>query len=843
MMSVPTHLSPQLKLGTIVFIIDGAERLVNKRDKMFDFVQQTVNEVPDGMNVGVLIANDELEWPKPLNSPIQQPFPKDNDKFATKPGHFVTAVNKVADYLTQGDKLVLVTDGRSDRHALLASAWVLRQKEIETYIYPVVAEGRTGIFIENITGPVLIREGDEATFRVALQNLNADAAQLDIAFKLLEDKSKSPVSLPPLKGFRCEPGRCVAEYNVLFSRPCNAWVGVALQKIDRSGPFKDLHKAWFSTIVQPTPEILVVAGLPGAADLVMESLRARGAEISGRRLFEINPSQFPSDVNRLKRYGVIVFVNVEASALTKTQTDALRHYVEEMGGGLVAFGGIQAFDHGGYAGSEFEKLLPVDSQPKPPKPKKLTFGLLFVIDISGSISGLLGETKASIKKLIQSVPLDSTVGIILFDAAAKIDKQLTRLNTREERKQLLNYIYSLSAGGGTSLDTGLVAAVSEITRFKKKAPSNHPGGHVIILSDGHLENGGGNNPELEQLRDFSKKLASKGWQVSCVGIGDGLDGYTLAEIAQAGGGSYSAYPLIPKISKKDDPNAQLSYTLSTTPGELVFRLNDHEPMPLASVIEFNRVKNLKQWARESLRFDHNASPWGLVFGELGRGRSVAVLYDVTSAWSFPLLESSYRDTLLARPVLFALQAKTDELHVPSLQQNEDGRWTLIVGTTDDMASKIDVRLGYPFAKKNVPISLELARTEQHVYSALLPMNTKLSDVLLVENDTQRIQVPVTPRPFVDVDALKGSGHDLKTIQQFLQIAKGAIIDTPNNIIEKMTPPLIPDTRRFWSPFLAAAIVLAVAADAAVRTWRILWPSVFYLFALIFIIIAIVMEGS
>ena len=123
------------------------------------------------------------------------------------------------------------------------------------------------------------------------------------------------------------------------------------------------------------------------------------------------------------------------------------------------------------------------------------------------------------------------------------------------------------------------------------------------------------------------------------------------------------------------------------------------------------------------------------------------------------------------------------------------------------------------------------------------MNTKLSDVLLVENDTQRIQVPVTPRPFVDVDALKGSGHDLKTIQQFLQIAKGAIIDTPNNIIEKMTPPLIPDTRRFWSPFLAAAIVLAVAADAAVRTWRILWPSVFYLFALIFIIIAIVMEGS
>ncbi len=840
MMSAPTHRAAKPETAAIAFVVDASERLAGVRERAYEFIDQAVDELPGETLVGVSLADDEMEW---LEIPGTRARNVDHDDWddssrATAPGRFVTTVDRTARHLAPGDKLVLLTDGRSDRHSLLEVARRLRQKGISTYVHPVAGEGRSGVFIESVTGPVLLREGDQATFRVALQNVGSDPAQVDLGF-LLRREGEERVELRPLEGFRCEPGRCVAEYDVFFPMPGNAWVGVTLSGGIRTRSDEDalgeLQKAWFPCMVRATPEILVVAGMPGAADLVMQSLRRRGAEISGRRLFETGPDRIPDDPEALRRYGSIVLVNVEASAPTPAQTDALGRYVAEHGGGLVAFGGIQAFDRGGYAGSGLEELLPVKSKPKPTERKKLTFGLLFVIDASGSVAGDLGSTQASIERLVRSVPLESTIGIIVFDAKAEVNRRLALVKTLEQRDRLLARVGDLSAGGGTVLASGLEAALREISRVESRAPSGHASGHVIILSDGHLENGGGDNAALDNLRLLVREMAAKGWQVSCIGIG-GPDETTLKQIALAGNGHYSTYPLIPRLGSDTDPDARFTYTLSTQPGEPVFGLDDHEPLPLGSVTQFNRLEGLKPWGRESLLVDHRKSPWGLAFGHLGRGTSVAALYDVTSAWSFPMLEGEFRDTLLAQPVLFSLRGEAEELHLASLDQGEDGRWNLVVETADDTAPKLDVRLEGPFQEEHVPIVLELPRFRRHTYGAPVPSGVVLAGVLRADiasrpdrngDQLPAVRVPVAPRRRLDVEALRGRGPDHEAITEFLRHAAGFEIHEPSGVSTGEAPLALPETQRFWSPFLAIAVVLAVAADAASRTWCLRWSLVLY----------------
>ena len=54
-----------------------------------------------------------------------------------------------------------------------------------------------------------------------------------------------------------------------------------------------------------------------------------------------------------------------------------------------------------------------------PKRKKLKFGLVFVVDISGSLVARLSDSKRAARALLDAVPVGSTVGLITFDVHAR----------------------------------------------------------------------------------------------------------------------------------------------------------------------------------------------------------------------------------------------------------------------------------------------------------------------------------------------------------------------------------------------------------------------------------------
>jgi uncharacterized membrane protein len=73
---------------------------------------------------------------------------------------------------------------------------------------------------------------------------------------------------------------------------------------------------------------------------------------------------FPTSLEQISPYQVVVISNLKAADLTAAQQDVLTRYCGELGGGLLLLGGAETFDDS-WQGSALEKLLPVtfDSNP------------------------------------------------------------------------------------------------------------------------------------------------------------------------------------------------------------------------------------------------------------------------------------------------------------------------------------------------------------------------------------------------------------------------------------------------------------------------------------------------
>jgi len=365
---------------------------------------------------------------------------------------------------------------------------------------------------------------------------------------------------------------------------------------------------------------------------VEAALKGCGAELSGKRIHVLaDAGQLPRRASELKAYGAVVLVNVPAGSLSPSRVAALEGFVRDFGGGLVVFGGNRSFDMGQYAGSNLERILPVQSKPDHPKRRKLGFGLLFVVDISGSMAGVICDSKRAVAALWHSVPAESTVGVVTFDSEGSVVWPLRRA-LPSDRQRLMDEINKLDGRGGTRLGAGLEKARQEIASLVAGAGGKGVRGHVFVLSDGQLED------DMPGLKGLARDLARMGWPVHAIGVGSGVNETVLKEIAAAGQGTSCTFPQIPRLEGPHNSTTALMYALKRVPNEPVFDVSDFDVQVLASVADFNRTERLKPWGSESLVFDDPKSPTALAHGRLGLGRSLACLYEVEGYWSYGLLE-------------------------------------------------------------------------------------------------------------------------------------------------------------------------------------------------------------
>lgn len=194
-----------------------------------------------------------------------------------------------------------------------------------------------------------------------------------------------------------------------------------------------------------------------------------------------------------------------ASALQRSVID---------GNGVVVVGGENAYDLGGYEGSQLVEMLPVSVGAG-----GRTATIVLVVDISGSVADELDVQKGLALDVVDQLGDANRVGLVAFDGQAYRIADVHPLEG--SREQLTDRIRRLQNGRGTDLSAGLAGA-GEMLGDRT--------GTIILLSDGH-DQGTGTVSE-------ARELGRAGNRVITVSPGGGADESHLQAIADAGGGLY-----------------------------------------------------------------------------------------------------------------------------------------------------------------------------------------------------------------------------------------------------------------------------------------------------------------
>jgi len=251
---------------------------------------------------------------------------------------------------------------------------------------------------------------------------------------------------------------------------------------------------------------------------LMQAMEKEGVQLELRQ-----PGNIPSGLDQLAGYDGIILSDVPAHQLGEPTMNAMRDYVDKLGGGLIMLGGPQSFGVGGYYHTPIEELLPVRLK-SPDEEEKQSAAVALIIDRSGSMAGeKLEMAKSATIATAEVLGRNDFIGIYAFDSEAHVVVPMTRLTSIAA---VAGQISAVASGGGTNLQPAFEQARTALQRVKAKVK------HMIILTDGQTSGGG--------YEALASQCRGEGMTISTVSIGEGSHVALLQAIASAGGGqSYS----------------------------------------------------------------------------------------------------------------------------------------------------------------------------------------------------------------------------------------------------------------------------------------------------------------
>lgn len=279
------------------------------------------------------------------------------------------------------------------------------------------------------------------------------------------------------------------------------------------------------TEVKGRPSVLIVTPDEREVDFLRPALQENGLLVD-----VVKPRSLPNSLAALSQYSSIMLVNTPATELTQDRMDLLQIYVRDLGGGLVAVGGPNAYGVGGYFQTPLEETLPVEMRIRDQR-RVPSLTVLFVLDRSGSMEVGAGPQGVTLLELGKEAIIRSfeflndydRAGVMSFDSSAGFVVELQEMGDQANRIKLENEVAALRPGGGTDIYGALVAA----SRILPGDPSALK--HMILLSDG------GSAPERSLA--LAKELYDQyGITLSVVATGQGYAPW-IRDLSRAGQGN------------------------------------------------------------------------------------------------------------------------------------------------------------------------------------------------------------------------------------------------------------------------------------------------------------------
>ena len=163
------------------------------------------------------------------------------------------------------------------------------------------------------------------------------------------------------------------------------------------------------------------------------------------------------------------------------------------------------------------------------KAQRPASNLVFLIDVSGSMSGYLPLVTQSLELLVNELSPNDKVAIVVYAGAERLELPSTSVKNKDT---IIKHLQNLQSGGGTNGAQGILTAYKIATENFIQNANNR----VILLTDGDFNVGVSNRDELIKLIE---KERESGVFLSVIGCGTGnYNDEGLESLADHGNGIY-----------------------------------------------------------------------------------------------------------------------------------------------------------------------------------------------------------------------------------------------------------------------------------------------------------------
>lgn len=562
--------------------------------------------------------------------------------------------------------------------------------------------------------------------------------------------------------------------------------------------------------VQGPAQVLVVR--EESSSEVAKALRVQGFHVR-----EQSSARLAETAVGLATFAAVVLDNVPAYRISAAQQEALREYVAG-GGGLLVVGGDSSLGRGEYYDSVLEELLPVQTDTR----RRLYFtraSLLFVIDHSGSMTEMVGDTSKQLAAMravaaaARELNAYDEVGILTFDEEATWVLPFTPADRRAE---IAAAIANIPEGGGTDMTSALVEAARG---FEGRGPARR---HVVIFTDG-LTAGG------KKFEELCQKLRAMDATITTVAIGEEVNEKLLRQVAEWGQGRYYRAELdqVPRVVRQE--TVRISRDLIqegsfrpavATSGEVLQGLDQGCPPVLGYLV--TKAKSLATVHLTVGEGDPLLAAW-----RYGDGRVAVFASDSGRRWLAPWSGTPFYNRLWSQVVRFLERGGEGGPGLDLYVLAEGGTVRAVVEAVGDDRR---LRTGLQLVGRYAGRSFDLAETAPGRYEAEVPLETEgFQEFEVLDPQTGAWTIGGLWYP---------QGVELRSLGPDLALLGRLCADSGGRILRPEAP-VLPAVRRSWTPvplgsflaFLALALFLAelgfrslalgqlAMARAALAVWR------------------------
>jgi len=246
-----------------------------------------------------------------------------------------------------------------------------------------------------------------------------------------------------------------------------------------------------------------------------------------------------------------------------------------------------------------------------PQAERKSSNLVFLVDVSGSMNetNKLPLLVQSLSMLVKELNEKDTVSLVTYAGHSSVVLEPTKGN---EKETITNALKSLSAGGGTYGESGIIMAYQQARANFIKEGVNR----VILATDGDFNVG---IASIDALKKMIANERDKGVSLTTLGFGRGnYNDAMMEQLANIGDGNHAYIDTLHEAKKV--LLRQMSGTLQTIASDVKIQI-EFNP----NIVKEYRLIGYQNRILKDEDFNNDK----VDAGEIGAGHTVTALYEIT----------------------------------------------------------------------------------------------------------------------------------------------------------------------------------------------------------------------